>query len=132
MHFFMCTVWFQKIESPLSKLYQFKKLTLHGLESHFNNEFSMNRLIFFLAVLRILKGMPLCNWTTWGCQHVWPVTQFCSLSAIAQNHFSNGFRCTNTIIVNNSNYKLYFLKIWKLNKAEYINFCRWMKSPNAI
>lgn len=85
--------------------------------------FGLSCLIFLLAILWIFECVPLCNWTTWRCQHIGPMTQLSAGCWISKNDLANWLRCTDTIVIDNGHHKLHLLRIGMHAFCIYCNVC---------
>ena len=89
-------------------------------DKHFINNFDMLlnypekrcfiSLILFVTIFGIFECMPLSYWTPWGCQHVRPMSQFCTTRIVAQHDITNGFWRTNAIVIHHSYHEIHFLQ----------------------
>ena len=68
-------------------------------------------LVLLVAVFGILKRVPLSDRTSRGCQHVGPVSQFCSTRVVPQDDLPNGFWRADTIVVDYRDNQLHFLNV---------------------
>ena len=48
-------------------------------------------LVLLVSIFGVLKRVPLSDRTSRGCQHVGPVSQFCSARVVPQDDLPNGF-----------------------------------------
>lgn len=91
-------------------------------------------LLLLFAVLGVLECVPLGDRTTRRGQHVRPVAQFSALCTVAQDDLPDRFGCTDTIVINDCDYKVHFLhgvnRVGKCQKWQEMS--RISKSNNGV
>lgn len=68
-------------------------------------------LVLLVSIFGVLKRVPLSDRTSRGCQHVGPVSQFCSARVVPQDDLPNGFWSADTIVVDYRDNQLHFLNV---------------------
>lgn len=68
-------------------------------------------LVLLVSIFGVLKRVPLSDRTSRGCQHVGPVSQFCSARVVPQDDLPNGFWGADTIVVDYRDNQLHFLNV---------------------